>query len=208
MKPKFGKNKSATENKNMKKKDGTMNQENVKETNQAGVEVDDASCDSCDGNTQPENLEVVCKELTEKLSDTNDKLLRKVAEFDNFKKRTNKEKIENFSLGICEAVDKLLPVLDNFDRAILAAETNDDKELLLEGIKMIKKQLDDALTEIGVCEIEAVGNEFDAEKHNAVMMEDSDLPPNTVTEEFAKGYLFKKGDNERVIRHSMVKVSN
>ena len=154
----------------------------------------------------PENNEE--ETLAQKLEEAKDRFLRKVAEFDNFKKRTAKEKTENFSLGICEAVEKLLPVLDNLDRAIAAAESNDDKEALLEGIKMVRKQFCEALSGIGVSEIEAVGKEFDPDKHNAVMMEDSDLPSNTVIEEFAKGYAYNRDDNVKVIRHSMVKVSN
>ena len=158
---------------------------------------------------ETENPEINEEEtLAQKLEEAKDRFLRKVAEFDNFKKRTAKEKTENFSLGICEAVEKLLPVLDNLDRAIAAAESNDDKEALLEGIKMVRKQFCEALSGIGVSEIEAVGKEFDPDKHNAVMMEDSDLPSNTVIEEFAKGYAYNRDDNVKVIRHSMVKVSN
>ena len=158
---------------------------------------------------ETENPEINEEEtLAQKLEEAKDRFLRKVAEFDNFKKRTAKEKTENFSLGICEAVEKLLPVLDNLDRAIAAAESNDDKEALLEGIKMVRKQFCEALSGIGVSEIEAVGKEFDPDKHNAVMMEDSDLPSNTVIEEFAKGYAYDRDDNVKVIRHSMVKVSN
>ena len=157
---------------------------------------------------ETENPEINEEEtLAQKLEEAKDRFLRKVAEFDNFKKRTAKEKTENFSLGICEAVEKLLPVLDNLDRAIAAAESNDDKEALLEGIKMVRKQFCEALSGIGVSEIEAVGKEFDPDKHNAVMMEDSDLPSNTVIEEFAKGYAYNRDDNVKVIRHSMVKVS-
>ena len=158
---------------------------------------------------ETENPEINEEEtLAQKLEEAKDRFLRKVAEFDNFKKRTAKEKTENFSLGICEAVEKLLPVLDNLDRVIAAAESNDDKEALLEGIKMVRKQFCEALSGIGVSEIEAVGKEFDPDKHNAVMMEDSDLPSNTVIEEFAKGYAYNRDDNVKVIRHSMVKVSN
>lgn len=158
---------------------------------------------------ETENPEINEEEtLAQKLEEAKDRFLRKVAEFDNFKKRTAKEKTENFSLGICEAVEKLLPVLDNLDRAIAAAESNDDKEALLEGIKMVRKQFCEVLSGIGVSEIEAVGKEFDPDKHNAVMMEDSDLPSNTVIEEFAKGYAYNRDDNVKVIRHSMVKVSN
>ena len=105
---------------------------------------------------------------------------------------------------MCDTIEKLLPVLDNLDRAIVSGEQNEDKEALLEGIKMVRKQFSDSLTGIGVEEIEAVGKEFDPEVHNAIMTEESDQDANTILEEFAKGYKYK----DKVIRHSMVKVSS
>ena len=107
-------------------------------------------------------------------------------------------------MAVCETIAPLLPVVDNLERAVSAAENSGDDGSVLEGIKMIKKQFDDVLSTIGVEPIVAVGNEFDPEKHNAVMTEDSDEAENTVIEEFQKGYIYK----DKVIRHSMVKVSN
>lgn len=176
----------------------TANQEEAKTDDAAETQVKEEAPDNSDKDEES---------LAEKLEEVKDKLLRKAAEFDNFRKRTAKEKTENFSMGVCEAVEKLLPVLDNLDRAIASDETDEASSALLDGIKMVRKQFADALSDIGVSEIEAVGKEFDPEKHNAVMMEDSDKPSNTVTEEFAKGYIYKKGETERVVRHSMVKVS-
>ena len=98
---------------------------------------------------------------------------------------------------------KILPVLDNLDRAIIASEESGESGSVLDGIKMIKKQFDEALASIGVEPIEAVGQEFDPEKHNAVMTAESDEKENTVLEEFMKGYIYK----DKVVRHSMVKVS-
>ena len=169
--------------------------ETVEEEEQTNAEQKDESEEKSDEN------------LSSMLEEAKDKLLRKIAEFDNFKKRTAKEKTENFTLGLCGAVEKLLPVLDNLDRAIAAAELNDDKDALLEGIKMVRNQFGEALASLNVNEIEAVGKEFDPALHNAVMTAESDEPSSTVTEEFAKGYIYKSGENERVIRHSMVKVS-
>ena len=177
-----------------------------KDTNPAGAREEAEAAEPC--GRDAELREDKESGLAEKLEEAKDKLLRKIAEFDNYKKRTAKEKTENFSMGVCDAVAKLLPVMDNLDRAIAAAESNDDKDALLSGIKMVRNQFADALGDIGVSEIEAVGKAFDPEKHNAVMMEDSEEASNTVIDELAKGYIYKSGDNERVIRHSMVKVSN
>ena len=141
--------------------------------------------------------------LQEQVDGLSDKLMRTAAEFDNFKKRTAREKEDFYKMAVCETVLPLLSVLDNLDRAVIAAENTEDTGML-EGVKMIKKQFDEALASIGVEPIEAVGCEFDPEKHNAVMMAESDEKENTVIEEFQKGYLYK----DKVIRHSMVKVSN
>ena len=139
----------------------------------------------------------------EKIEGLSDKLMRTAAEFDNYKKRTAREKEDFYKIVVCETIAPLLPVVDNLERAVSAAENSGD-DGVLEGIKMIKKQFDDALASIGVEPITAVGNEFDPERHNAVMTEESDETENTVIEEFQKGYIFK----DKVIRHSMVKVSN
>ncbi len=144
------------------------------------------------------------EELTEEINILKDKLMRTVAEFDNFKKRTAKEREELVSLGVCMAVEKLLAVKDNLERAI---PTMDGAEAtsIADGVKMIDKQFGDVLSEIGVEPIPSVGEEFDPEKHNAVMHdENEELGENTISEEFMKGYMYK----EKVIRHSMVKVSN
>ena len=138
-----------------------------------------------------------------KLAAVTDRLMRTAAEFDKYKKRTAKEREELFQMGICEAVEKLLPVLDNLERAIEAGEQNEDKAAFLDGVRMIQKQFVDALSGIGVEKIEAVGTPFDPEKHNAVMTEESDQPENTVIEELMKGYRYK----DKIVRHSMVKVS-
>ena len=140
----------------------------------------------------------------EKIAGLSDKLMRTAAEFDNYKKRTAREKEDFYKMAVCETIAPLLPVVDNLERAVSAAENAGDDGSVLEGIKMIKKQFDDALSSIGVEPIAAVGNEFDPERHNAVMTEDSDEAENTVIEEFQKGYIYK----DKVIRHSMVKVSN
>lgn len=190
-----------------KKNEKTVDKDDMKatETVENIEETENAECADCTECTEASETDALKAEL----ADTKDKLLRKVAEFDNYKKRTAKEKSENFAMGVCGAIEKLLPVLDNFDRAIDSAENDGESNAFLDGIKMIRKQFCDALSEIGISEIESVGAEFNPEKHNAVMMEDSDeYKSGTVTSEFAKGYIYKSGDTERVVRHSMVKVAN
>lgn len=130
-----------------------------------------------------------------------DKYLRLVAEFDNFKKRTQKEKDEIYSLAKTDVVLGLLPIIDNFERA----EKFSEDKAIEEGMALIKKQFMEFLKKIGVEEIEAEGKEFDPNLHNAVLHEDrDDVPDNTVVEVLQKGY--KLGD--RVIRYAMVKVAN
>lgn len=139
----------------------------------------------------------------ESIANLTDRLMRTAAEFDNFKKRSAREKDEVYSNAVCDTAAKILPVLDNLDRAIIASEESGEAGSVLDGIKMIKKQFDEALASIGVEPIEAVGQEFDPERHNAVMTAESDEKENTVLEEFMKGYIYK----DKVVRHSMVKVS-
>lgn len=130
-----------------------------------------------------------------------DKYLRLLAEFENYKKRTQKEKEEVYSLAKSEIVANLLPVIDNFDRA----ENLIKDESVAEGIRLIRKQFDEFLKKLGVEEIEALGCEFDPNFHSAVLHEDVEgESENTVTEVLLKGY--KLG--EKVIRHAMVKVVN
>ena len=135
-----------------------------------------------------------------------DMLQRKVAEFDNFKKRTRKEKDELYKTAFSEAVEVFLPLIDNFDRAVDAMSKDDSsKESIREGVEMISKQLNEIMKNIGVEEIKAVGENFNPELHNAMMhIEDKNYGENEVIEEFQKGYTYKG----KVIRHSSVKVAN
>jgi len=138
----------------------------------------------------------------QKYLEANDKYLRIMAEFDNFKKRSAKEKEDLFSFVVCDVVAGFLPILDNLDRAVIAAVDGGE---MLDGVKLIQKQFTDTLTALGVEEIKSVGEEFNPELHNAVMhVEDSEVGANVVVEEFMKGYAYKG----RVIRHSMVKSAN
>ena len=131
-----------------------------------------------------------------------DRLKRNMAEFDNFRKRTEKEKASMYVIGARDIVEKILPVVDNFERGLAQAPEGD---AFVDGMKMIYKQLMTALDEMGVKEIEAKGKEFDPNLHNAVMhVEDENAGTNEVVEVFQKGYTYK----DFVVRHSMVKVAN
>jgi len=141
-------------------------------------------------------------ELEKKYNDVNEKYMRTLAEYDNYRKRTIKEKESIYPEAKAVVVEKFLPVMDNFQRAIDSAENKDG---FYEGVVMLKKQMDEVFTALGVEEIASVGEEFNPELHNAVMhIEDEEAGENVIVEEFQKGY--KIGD--RVIRHSMVKVAN
>lgn len=140
-----------------------------------------------------------------KIEELNDRLIRNMAEFDNFRKRSEKEKSQMFEVGAKSIVEKILPVIDNFERG-LGAITDEEREgAFVQGIEQIYKQLVTSLEEVGVTPIEAVGKEFNPEFHNAVMHgEDEEFGENIISDEFQKGYMYK----DSVVRHSMVKVMN
>ena len=138
----------------------------------------------------------------QQIEELTDRLKRSMAEFDNFRKRTEKEKASMYIIGAREIVEKILPVVDNFERGLAQAAEGD---AFADGMKMIYKQLMTTLDELGVKPIEAVGKEFDPNFHNAVMhVDDETAGDNMVVEELQKGYTYK----DFVVRHSMVKVAN
>lgn len=141
----------------------------------------------------------------EKIEELEDRVKRQMAEFDNFRKRTEKEKSHMYEIGARDVIEKILPVVDNFERGLAAVPEEERANPVIEGMDKIYKQLMTVLTDLGVAPIEAAGQEFDPNLHNAVMhIEDEELGENIVAEEFQKGYTYK----ETVIRHSMVKVAN
>lgn len=141
----------------------------------------------------------------EKIEELTDRLTRQMAEFDNFRKRTEKEKSQMYEIGAKDVVEKILPVVDNFERGLNAAKDSAQDDPFVQGMEMVYKQLMTALEGIGVKPIEAVGKEFDPEFHNAVMhVDDAELGENVVVEELQKGYLYR----DSVVRYSMVKVAN
>lgn len=141
----------------------------------------------------------------EKIEELTDRLTRQMAEFDNFRKRTEKEKTQMYEVGAKSVVEKILPVVDNFERGLAAVPEEQKEDPFVQGMEKIYKQMMTTFEEIGVKPIEAVGKEFDPDFHNAVMhVEDEELGENIVAEEFLKGYMYR----DSVVRHSMVKVAN
>ena len=139
----------------------------------------------------------------EQIEELNDRIKRQMAEFDNFRKRTDKEKSQMFDMGARTIIEKILPVVDNFERGLAAVPEEQRDDAFVDGMDKIYKQLMTELDGIGVKAIECVGKEFDPEYHNAVMqVENEELEAGTVASELQKGYMYK----DTVIRHSMVSV--
>ena len=138
----------------------------------------------------------------EKIEELEDRVKRQMAEFENFRKRTEKEKTEMFSMGARSVIEKILPTVDNFERGLAGAN---EEDAFVQGMDKVYKKLMTDLDELGVLPIEAVGKEFDPEFHNAVMQDaEGDADPGTITKELQKGYTFKG----HVVRHSMVAVKS
>ena len=141
----------------------------------------------------------------EKIEELTDKVIRQMAEFDNFRKRTEKEKSQMYEIGAKDIIDKILPVIDNFERGLSVVGEDKKEDPFVQGMEMVYKQLMTTLESAGVKVIEAVGQEFNPDFHNAVMhVEDDEVGENIVVEEFQKGYMYR----ESVVRYSMVKVAN
>ena len=139
------------------------------------------------------------------IEELNDRLRRNLAEFDNYRKRTDKEKSAMFEMGAKDIVEKILPVIDNFERGLAAVPEAEKGGAFASGMEMIYKQLLKTLEDAGVKPIEAVGKEFDPNFHNAVMhVDDDSVGDNIIVQEFQKGYMYR----DSVIRYSMVQVAN
>lgn len=152
---------------------------------------------------QPEESK---EELTKKLAEQTDKYTRLFAEYDNFRKRSAREKDARYADAVIDAVAAILPIGDNLERALQTEVDSEDAKKLKEGVEMVMKQFNDTLDKLNIKPIKAVGEQFDPTLHNAVMhIEDESIDDNTVVEEFMKGYIYK---DDRVVRHSMVKVAN
>ena len=160
------------------------------------------------GNGEEKEPEEEKDKRDEKIAELNDKNLRLMAEFENFRKRTDREKEQMFENGAKSVIEKVLPVIDNFERALdmTSSEGSEEKENdpFMDGMQKVYRQLMDELEKIGVKPIEAVGTEFNPEFHNAVMQVDSEeFDSGIVAMEMQKGYMF----NDSVVRHSMVGVA-
>ena len=173
-----------------------------------GQETDDAAeADGAEEDKEPGQGEKIKKKdaKDEKIEELTDQLKRQMAEFDNYRKRTDKEKASMYVIGAKEIVEKLLPVVDSFERGLSTATEEQMEDPFVDGMNKVYKQMLTALHELGVKPIEAVGCEFNPDFHNAVMhVDDEEAGENTIVEEFQKGYTYK----EFVVRHSMVKVAN
>ena len=174
--------------------------------------AEEAEAEEAEAGKEPETMDIFGrrskKELEKKdeeIRTLNDQYMRLMAEFDNFRKRTEKEKSGMYAMGAKDVIEKILPVLDNFERGFALVHEEDQEDPFTKGMEKIYKQFVTVLTDLGVTPIEAAGKEFDPNLHNAVMhVEDESLGDNIVAEELLKGYMYK----DTVVRHSMVKVAN
>lgn len=200
--------------------DENLNEEVEQTTEDVQKDVDCEETETCDANESNESEDT--SETTEsdkkkkkgfkkkdkkdqQIEELNDKYQRLFAEFQNFRNRSEKEKSSMFEVGAKSIIEKILPVVDNFERGLAALSEEDLSSPVGEGMNLIYKQMATALEDMGVTVIEAEGKEFDPELHNAVMHEDNDeLGENIISQEFQKGYKYR----DSVIRHSMVKVAN
>lgn len=215
----------AAENEEVKEQEAVSTEETVEETEQAET-VDETAEEEKE--TQEETLaedeENAGSEDTEKggkffkkdkkpkkdkkdiqIEELTDKYKRTMAEFDNFRKRTEKEKTAMYEIGAKDIVEKMLPIVDNFERGLAGLSEEEKTGAFADGMDKVYKQMMKALEEAGVKPIEAVGCAFDPNFHNAVMhIDDESFGENVVAEEFQKGYMYR----DSVVRHSMVKVAN
>lgn len=155
---------------------------------------------------EEEQTEAAEETAPEKYKALEDKYIRLCAEYDNYQKRTTREKEARYADAVIDTSAVFLPVLDNLDRALALEVTSDEAVKVKQGVELVAKQMRDALQKLGIEEIAAVGEEFDPNIHNAIQhVEDEAVTDNTIVEEYMKGYTYK---GERVVRHSMVKVAN
>jgi len=141
----------------------------------------------------------------EKIEELTDRVKRQMAEFENFRKRTEKEKSSMYEMGARDIIERILPVIDNFERGLAVIPEDKKEDPIAEGMEKIYKQIHKVFEEAGVKPIEAAGKEFDPNFHNAVMhIEDENLGENIIAAELQKGYMYR----DSVVRHSMVQVAN
>ena len=193
-----------TETKEEKETTDTETEENAEET--AEAEDTEASGESSEDGEEKKSFfkkkEKKSKQ-EEKIEELTDRVKRQMAEFDNFRKRTEKEKTQMFEVGAKSVIEKILPVVDNFERGLAAVPEEQKEDAFVQGMEKIYKQLMTELESLEVKPIEAVGTEFNPEFHNAVMqVENDELESGMVAQELQKGYMYR----DTVVRHSMVAV--
>ena len=189
----------------MSKKNENINEE-VKNAEETAEDIKDTETkEETSKETKEATADDKIAELEASVADWKDKYQRLMAEFENARKRTAKEATQRYDMGAMGVLEKLLPVIDNFERGLEAVSEDEKDSAFVKGIEQIYKQFTAVMEDLGVTPMDAQGKEFDANLHNAVMhVEDDDLGENIVAEELQKGNMYK----ENVLRHSMVKVAN
>ena len=189
-----------------------VTEENVESTEETEVENETAECEAEESATtsseeKPKKEGFFKKKKDkrdEQIEELNDRVKRQMAEFDNFRKRTEKEKSMMFDMGAKTIIEKILPVVDNFERGFTTVDEADKDDAFVQGMSQVYKQLMKELEAVGVKPIEAVGTEFNPDFHNAVMqVESEEYESGVIAQELMKGYMYK----DSVVRHSMVAVT-
>ena len=182
----------------------TASETEEKDTEETAEETEGSSKEDSDDNKKGFFKKKKDKK-DEQIEDLTDRLRRQMAEFDNFRKRTEKEKSTMYEMGAKDIIERMLPVIDNFERGLASIPESEKNTAFAEGMEKIYKQFQKVLEDAGVKAIEAAGQPFDPNFHNAVMhVEDENFGENIVAEELQKGYMYR----DSVVRHSMVKVAN
>ena len=187
--------------------ENTSEAENTEETKETSEQTETEQEEAAEDESKDEKKGLFKKKKKDKkdeqIEELNDRLKRQMAEFENFRKRTEKEKSQMFDMGARTIIEKILPVVDNFERGLAAVPEDQKEDPFITGMDKVYKQLMTELDGIGVKPIECVGQEFDPDFHNAVMqVENDELESGTVAQELQKGYMYK----DTVVRHSMVAV--
>ena len=207
-----GKKKNAKSKADSKKLNEQLEEETVKATNEESTSAEDTSSEEVENQVSEENASEETEENAgsakktkeqEKIEELEDRVKRQLAEFENFRKRTDKEKEQMFETGAKSVLEKILPVVDNFERGLSNIKPEEESDPHVEGMRMIYKQLMGELEKLEVKPIEAVGCEFNPDFHNAIMQSPSDeYESGFIAQELQKGYMYR----DTVLRHSMVAV--
>lgn len=177
-----------------------------KENNATNEEIIEETPSEVETEAEVEVEEIPETSADDKFSELEDKYMRLLAEYDNYQKRTTREKELRYGDAVIDTAAAFLPVMDDLTRALELEVSSDEAVKVKEGIELVAKKLKDVLQKLDIEEIAAVGEEFDPNLHNAIQhVEDDTVTENTVVEEYMKGYIYK---GTRVVRHSMVKVAN